>query len=57
MRFMILVKSTETSGPPPQALMDAIAKLGEEAGRAGVRVESGGLFPSAMGARVRLAAS
>jgi hypothetical protein len=56
MRFMILVKSTETSGPPPQ-LMDAIAKLGEEAGRAGVRVESGGLFPSAMGARVRLAAS
>jgi hypothetical protein len=52
---MILVKSTETSSPPPQSLMDAIAKLGEEAGRAGVLVETGGLFPSAMGARVRLA--
>jgi hypothetical protein len=35
--------------------MDAIAKLGEEAGRAGVLVETGGLFPSAMGALVRLA--
>jgi hypothetical protein len=34
--------------------MGAIAKLGEEAMRAGVLVETGGLFPSAMGARVRL---
>jgi hypothetical protein len=55
MRFMILVKSTESSSPPPQALMDAIAKLGEEGARAGVLVETGGLFPTAMGARVRLA--
>jgi hypothetical protein len=35
--------------------MDAIARLGEEAAKAGVLVEMGGLLPSAMGARVRLA--
>jgi hypothetical protein len=35
--------------------MDAIAKLGAEASKAGVLVESGGLLPSAQGARVRLA--
>jgi hypothetical protein len=57
MRFMTLVKSTETSAPPPQALMDAIGKLGEEAARKGVMVEMGGLLPTAMGARVRLAGS
>jgi hypothetical protein len=54
MRFMMIVKSPENAGPPPQALMDAIAKLGEEAARAGTLVETGGLFPTAMGARVRL---
>jgi hypothetical protein len=54
MRFMTMVKSSETSGPPPKALMDAIAKLGEEGVKAGVMVETGGLLPSAMGARVRL---
>jgi len=56
MRFMIMVKSTENAGPPPEPLMAAIAKLGEEAMRAGVMVETGGLLPSAMGARVRLSA-
>jgi hypothetical protein len=55
MRFMTIVKSSEAAGPPPQALLDAIAKLGEEAGKAGVMVEMGGLLPTAMGARVRLA--
>lgn len=52
---MTIVKSTETSAPPPQALMDAIAKLGAEAASKGVMVEMGGLLPTAMGARVRLA--
>ena len=56
MRFMIMVKSAENAGPPPMALMEAIGKLGEEATRAGVMVETGGLLPSAMGARVRLSA-
>lgn len=55
MKFMTMVKSDESYGPPPQALMDAIGRLGEEAARAGVLVETGGLLPTAMGARVRLA--
>ena len=55
MRFMTIVKSAETSARPPQALMDAIAKLGAEAAGKGVMVEMGGLLPTAMGARVRLA--
>jgi hypothetical protein len=55
MRFMMLVKSTENSGPPPKELMDAISKLGEEASKDGSMIESGGLAPSAMSTRVRLA--
>jgi hypothetical protein len=54
MRFMTMVKSSETSGPPPKALMDAIARLGEEGARAGVMVEIGGLHPSAKGALIRV---
>jgi hypothetical protein len=55
MRFMMLVKSTENSGPPPKELMDAIAKLGEEASKNGSMIESGGLAPSATSTRVHLA--
>jgi len=54
MRFMMLVKSAEPSGPPPKELMDAIAKLGEEASKAGSMIETGGLAPAAMSTRVRL---
>jgi hypothetical protein len=54
MKYMTMVRGPENAGPPPQALMDAIAKLGEEAGKAGVLVQMGGLFPSAMGARARI---
>jgi hypothetical protein len=54
MRFMMLVKSAETSGPPPKALMDAIGKLAEEATNAGRMLQSGGLAPTAMSSRVRL---
>ena len=54
MRFMVMIRASEKSGPPPQALMDAIAKLGEQAMRAGTLVETGGLLPSFLGARVRL---
>lgn len=54
MRFMTLVKSAESSGPPPKALMDAMAKLAEESTKTGVLVETGGLLSSAAGARVRL---
>jgi hypothetical protein len=51
---MISVKSAENNGPPPKELMDGIAALGVEATKAGVLVETGGLLPSAMGARVRV---
>lgn len=54
MRFMMLVKSDENSGPPPKALMEAIWKNAEEAAKAGRMVESGGLKPSGLSARVQL---
>jgi hypothetical protein len=53
MRFMMLVKSTENAGPPPQSLMDAIGKMAEEAIKAGLMVQSGGLAPTAKSSRVR----
>jgi len=52
MKFMTLVLSDETQGPPPQALMDAIAKLGEEGTRAGAMVGMGGLYPTAAATRI-----
>jgi hypothetical protein len=54
MRFMMIVKHPEKQGPPPKSLMDAIAKLAEDAAKAGTMLGSGGLAPSAQGARVRL---
>jgi hypothetical protein len=54
MRFMMIVKSAEKSGFPPKQLMDAIAKLSEEAVKAGTMLGSGGLGPTALGASVRL---
>jgi hypothetical protein len=54
MRFMMLVKHAENSGPPPKGFMDVMAKLGEEAVKAGTMVVSGGLAPTAASTRVRL---
>jgi hypothetical protein len=54
MRYLVLVKYNENETPPPQALLDAIAKNRREAKQAGALVEVGGLFPSASGARVRV---
>ena len=54
MRFMTLVKSAQNSGLPPPKLMEAIAKLGEEATKAGTMVDTGGLAPPAMSTTVRL---
>ena len=54
MRFMMIVKSADNSSFPPKPLMDAIAKLSEEAVQAGTMLGSGGLRPTALGARVRL---
>ena len=56
MRFMTLIKSAETSqvGQPPAELLQAIGRLGGEAAQADVLVDTAGLMPSAVGARVRL---
>ncbi len=54
MRFMMIVKHAETKEAPPKELMDAIAKLAEEESKAGTMLGSGGLGPTALGARVRL---
>ena len=54
MRFMMIVKHAEKQGPPPKELMDAIAKAAEEAVKAGTMLGSGGLGPTALGARVRV---
>jgi hypothetical protein len=56
MLFMTIVKAAESqrSSAPPQELMDAIETLRDEAIKAGVFVDTGGLLPSAVGANVRL---
>src|SRR5258707_15574195 len=54
MRFMMLVKSAENKGAPPKGFMDEMAKLGEEAVKAGTMVISGGLASTAASTRVRL---
>jgi hypothetical protein len=54
MRFMMMVKHAEPSGPPPKEFMDAMAILTEEAVKAGTIRGSGGLAPTAQSTRVRL---
>jgi hypothetical protein len=54
MRFMMLVKHKELSGPPPKALMDAIDKLSEEAAKNKTMVVAGGLAPMSATTRVRV---
>jgi hypothetical protein len=54
MRFMMLVKHSENSGPPPKELMDAIAILREEAVKNGTMLGNGGLSPIAQSTRVRV---
>ena len=56
MRYMSIVRSTEDyrQGPPPQALMEAMGRLGEEATKAGAMVGMGGLMPTEAGFRIRL---
>lgn len=55
MRFLALIKSAESTTPPPPELMAALGTFGQEAAEAGVLVESGGLAPTAVSARVRVA--
>jgi hypothetical protein len=57
MRFLSMVKHTEgKSSPPSQATMDAVTQFVQEVAKEGcVMVQSGGLYPTSDGARVRLA--
>ena len=54
MRYLTTIKSSEQQGPPPPALMDAMGRLTEEGLRDGNLLESGGLAPTASGARIRV---
>src|SRR5258708_17092504 len=54
MRFMMMVKTAEKSGPPAKELMDGMDRLAEEGTKAGEMIESGGLGPTAAGTRIRL---
>jgi hypothetical protein len=56
MTFMLMTKPGPEPVPPPTPeLMAAIAKLTDEMRASGVLVSTGGLYPSAKGARLRLA--
>ena len=50
MRYLVMVKYNENGTPPPQALLDAIAKNRQEARQAAGLVAVGGLLPSSSGA-------
>ena len=55
MRYLMLLHGNQPPTPPPPDLMEAIMKLGEEATRAGVLLDTQGLAPSgAGGVRVEL---
>jgi hypothetical protein len=54
MRFMTIVKGREGCVPSPE-LIDRIMQLGEDAAKQGKMVGMGGLGPTALGARARLA--
>lgn len=52
MRYLVVLEATTPDAPPPADLMEGIMKLGEEATRAGVMLDTAGLAPSAAGALV-----
>jgi hypothetical protein len=57
MRFMMMVKADsdyEAGLPPKPELLAAIGRLTNDMVKAGVLLETGGLLPSARGARVRV---
>ena len=54
MRFMIMLKMSEDAGPPPPAVMEAMGQGIGQMLASGAMLDTGGLLPSATGARVRL---
>lgn len=55
MRFISVLRMSESHGFPPPALHEGIAALGAEALAAGVLVDTGGLLPVATATRVTVA--
>ena len=54
MRFLMMVKSAENAGPPPDELMEAIAKLSQGGLQSGKMIQTGGLAPTSASTRVRI---
>jgi hypothetical protein len=54
MGFVIPAKPMEQTGPPPQALMDAMGKYIEESFKSGVLIDTGGLAPANESTRVAI---
>lgn len=54
MQFLMMVKHPENTSAPPQALIDAMGKLTEEAIRTGAFKAGGGLESTAKSVRVKL---
>jgi hypothetical protein len=55
MRYIVLLRAEQPTTTPPPELMEAIMKLGDEATQSGALLDTAGLMPSAIGARVQLA--
>ena len=53
MQFLMIYTPDDDTPPSPEK-MAAIGKFGEDAAKTGKIVATGGMFPSAFGARVRL---
>jgi hypothetical protein len=53
-RATVAMDESFPAGPPPAELFTAIGELAEQATKDGTLVETGGLLPSASGARVQL---
>ncbi|HZA30415.1 MAG TPA: hypothetical protein VE462_02735 [Propionibacteriaceae bacterium] len=52
MRYLVLLEGPQATTPPPPALMEGIATLGEEATRSGSLLDTAGLASSSLGSLV-----
>jgi hypothetical protein len=55
MRYVVILRASEEIGFPPPALIEGIGRLGAEAMKAGVLVDTAGLMPTATATRVEVA--
>lgn len=52
MRYIVLLEGTNPATPPPPELMAGIMQLGEDATKVGALLDTAGLAPGALGAKV-----